>query len=141
MGPLRILIADDHRSVRILLRNILESVPGWEVCGEAANGAVAITLASQLHPDVIVMDLMMPECNGFEATRKVLSSDQGVRIILTTLHDFPTFVEEARRVGARGCFFKTESGRQLIPAVREATEGRKFFTPEDLEVAGRSSQY
>ena len=138
MGPLKILIADDHPSVRNLLRHILESMPEWEVCGEAPNGSVAMEMANRLHPDVIVMDLMMPECNGLEATRRVLQANNDVRIILTTLHEFPTFVEAARRVGACGCFFKTESAKQLIPAVREALKRTEFFTPSDLEAAGKT---
>ena len=133
MGNLRILIADDHPAVRILLRNILESVPDWRVCGEAENGKSAVALAGRLHPDVIVMDLVMPESNGLEATREVLRSDRHARVILTTLHEIPSFVDEARRVGACGCFFKTESGRHLIPAVRVASQRKPFFTPDDLE--------
>ena len=133
MEPLRILIVDDHPSVRVLLRNILESVPEWEVCGEATNGLLAVRQASSLHPDVIVMDLMMPECNGLEATRQVLSAGNQTRIILTTLYEDPAFVSAARRAGACGCFFKTESDRHLIPAVRIAAENKPFFTPGDLE--------
>ena len=133
MGNLRILIADDHPAVRILLRNILESVPDWRVCGEAENGKSAVALAGRLHPDVIVMDLVMPESNGLEATREMLRSDRQARVILTTLHEIPSFVDEARRVGACGCFFKTESGRHLIPAVRVASQRKPFFTPDDLE--------
>jgi len=133
MGNLRILIADDHPAVRILLRNILESVPDWRVCGEAENGKSAVALAGRLHPDVIVMDVVMPESNGLEATREVLRSDRQARVILTTLHEIPSFVDEARRVGACGCFFKTESGRHLIPAVRVAAQRKPFFTPDDLE--------
>jgi len=133
MGNLRILIADDHAAVRILLRNILESVPDWRVCGEAENGKSAVALAGRLHPDVIVMDLVMPESNGLEATREVLRFDRQARVILTTLHEIPSFVDEARRVGACGCFFKTESGRHLIPAVRVAAQRKPFFTPDDLE--------
>jgi two-component system, NarL family, response regulator NreC len=133
MENLRILIADDHSAVRILLRNILESVPDWSVCGEAENGKSAVALAGRLHPDVIVMDVVMPESNGLEATREVLRSDRQARVILTTLHEIPCFVDEARRVGACGCFFKTESGRHLIPAVRVAAQRKPFFTPDDLE--------
>jgi DNA-binding NarL/FixJ family response regulator len=132
---LRILIADDHPSVRSLLRNILETVPDWEVCGEAPDGSAAVVLAIRLHPDVIVMDLMMPECNGLEATQRLLQSVPETRVVLTTLHEFPSFVEQARSVGACGCFFKTESGRHLIPAVRVAAERKPFFTGHDLEKA------
>src|SRR6266403_853088 len=133
MEALRILIADDHPAVRILLRNILETVPRWKVCGEAESGSSAVALATSLHPDIIVMDLVMPEVNGLEATRQILKFNQEVRVILTTLHEFPAFVDEARRAGACGCFFKDESGRHLIPAVRVAIKCKQFFTPEDLE--------
>lgn len=135
MGTLRILIADDHQSVRVLLRNILESVPDWKVCGEESNGASVVASAKSLHPDVIVMDLVMPECNGLEATRQLLRAEPEARVVLTTLHEFPSFAEEAKRVGACGCFFKAESGRQLIPAVRAAAEKRPFFTSHDLEAS------
>jgi DNA-binding NarL/FixJ family response regulator len=135
MGTLRILIADDHQSVRVLLRNILESVPDWKVCGEESNGAAVVASAQSLRPDVIVMDLVMPECNGLEATRQLLRAEPESRVVLTTLHEFPFFAEEARRVGACGCFFKAESGRQLIPAVRAAAEKRPFFTSYDLEAS------
>jgi DNA-binding NarL/FixJ family response regulator len=138
MAPLRILIADDHPAVRMLLRNILESVPGWKVCGEAENGTSAVALAGRLRPDVIVMDLVMPETNGLQATRELLQANQQVRIVLTTLYEIPAFADEAQRVGACGCFCKAESGRHLIPAVRVATAQNKhksFFTPDDLEYA------
>jgi DNA-binding NarL/FixJ family response regulator len=138
MGALKILIADNHQSVRVLLRDILESVPNWKVCGEASNGTAVIAYVQSLRPDVIVMDLMMPECNGLEATRELLRSEPEARVVLTTLHEFPSFAEEARRVGACGCFFKAESGRQLIPAVRAAAERKPFFTSHDLQ-AGRPS--
>jgi len=133
MKSVRILIADDHRAVRILLRNILETVPDWKVCGEAENGNSAVALASGLHPDIIVMDVVMPGINGLDATRLVLKSNRQARVILTTLHELPSFVDEARRAGACGCFFKTESGRHLIPAVRVAIGCKEFFTPDDLE--------
>jgi DNA-binding NarL/FixJ family response regulator len=127
MEALRILIADDHPAGRILLRNIPETVP------EAENGSSAVALATSLHPDIIVMDLVMPEVNGLEGTRQVLIFNQKVRVILTTRHEFPSFVDEARRAGACGCFFQAESGRHLIPAVRVAIKCREFFTPDDLE--------
>jgi DNA-binding NarL/FixJ family response regulator len=133
MAALRILIADDHAAVRVLLKNILESVPGWRVCAEAENGSSAIRLAIQLHPDIVVMDLGMPDVDGLEAARQILSFDDRVRIVLTTLHEFPDFIDAARRAGACGCFFKIESGRHLIPAVRVASQGSNFFTPQDLE--------
>lgn len=133
MAALRILIADDHAPVRMLLKNILESVPGWRVCGEAGDGLSAIRMVTQLRPDVVVMDLGMPDVNGLEASRQMLRLNKRVRIVLTTLHEYPAFVDAARRAGACGCFLKIESGRHLIPAVRVASQSKKFFTPEDLE--------
>jgi DNA-binding NarL/FixJ family response regulator len=133
METLRILIVDDHQTVRMLLRNILESIPEWEICGEATNGEAAVTCASTLLPDVVVMDLVMPLCNGLEATRRLRIAAPEIRVILTTLHDFPSFAAEARKVGACGCFFKSLSGRHLIPAVRAAVDHRPFFTWLDLE--------
>jgi DNA-binding NarL/FixJ family response regulator len=133
MRSLQILVADDHDAVRMLLRTILETVPGWQVCGEAEDGATAVALAGILHPDVIIMDLVMPDTNGFDAVRAVLRSNRNARVILMTLHEIPSFIDEAQRAGACGCFFKTESGRHLIPAVRVATEENSFFTPDDLE--------
>jgi len=106
MGQLRILIADDHPVVRILLRNILETVSEWKVCGEAENGSSAVALAGRLHPDIIVMDPVVPEVNGLEATRQVRKFNQEARVILTTLHEFPSFVDEARRAGACAAFLR-----------------------------------
>jgi DNA-binding NarL/FixJ family response regulator len=79
------------------------------------------------------MDLGMPELNGFEAVRQMFLRNRETRIVLTTLHEFPAFAEEARPVRACGCFFKAESGRHLIRAVRVTMQGKGFFTPDDLE--------
>lgn len=135
MKSLRILIADDHQPVRVLLRTILESIPEFEVCGEAATGLAVVASAKSLSPQVVVMDIVMPDCNGLDATQQILRVRPETRIILTTLHEFPAFADEAKRVGACGCFSKVESGRHLIPAVRKAAQRRPFFTSHDLEQA------
>lgn len=135
MEQLRILIADDHPTVRLLMRTIVESVPDWRVCGEASNGLAAVQMSGRLRPDVVVMDMMMPDVSGLEATRRILYKNAEDRVVLTTLHDDPFFVNEARRAGACGCFLKLESGRHLIPAVRVAARHSAFFTSDDLELA------
>ena len=94
------------------------------------NGSSAVALAGTTYVIVMVLE---PESNGLEATRELLRSDRQARVILTTLHEIPSFVDEARRVGACGCFFKSVSGRHLIPAVRVASQRKPFFTPDDLE--------
>lgn len=118
MGPVRILIADDHDAIRLLIRNMLGSVEGWEVCGEAADGKQAVDQARLLQPDIVVMDLMMPGQNGFQATREILSFAPDTRILIATLYDFPALDFEAQAAGARGCFLKSEPGARLISAVR-----------------------
>jgi DNA-binding NarL/FixJ family response regulator len=138
MSDLRVLVADDHVPVRSLIKNILQSVPDWSVCGEAENGNAAVLLALRLQPDIIVMDIGMPEVNGLEATRRIIGSNSHAQIVLTTLHDIPSLVDEARKAGACGCFFKTEAGRHLVPAVRAAIQNKPFFTPDDLELAVQS---
>jgi DNA-binding NarL/FixJ family response regulator len=120
MGTLRILIADDHQSVRVLLRNILESVPDWMVCGEESNGAAVVASAQSLRPDVIVMDLVMPECNGLEATRQLLRAEPESRVVLTTLHEFPLL---CRRGKARRRLRLLFQGR-IRPAADTGGPGR-----------------
>lgn len=135
MGTVQILVADDHPAVRTMLRSILELIPEWQICGEAANGDAAVFCATALLPDVVVMDLVMPRCNGLQATRRLRIVAPEIRVILVTLHDFPSFAAEARKVGACGCLFKSHSGKYLIPAVRAAIRGSPFFTSVDLEAS------
>ncbi|HEY2460977.1 MAG TPA: response regulator transcription factor [Candidatus Acidoferrum sp.] len=128
-SELRILLADDHPAMRVLLRDIVETIPDWQVCGEARDGEEAIASARALLPDVIVMDLMMPRRNGLEAAREITAFAPGTRVLITTLYDFRGLVDEAKKVGARGCFLKSESHQHLVPAV-EATANRDNFYAE-----------
>jgi DNA-binding NarL/FixJ family response regulator len=124
---LRILIADDHDAVRRLLREILESEDDWTVCGEAADGVEAIECTRQLHPDLVVMDIMMPRQNGFEATREIARIAPEIPVLVTTLYEFPELWRQARNAGAQGCLLKTESVKSLIPAVKSLVQHRPFF--------------
>jgi CheY-like chemotaxis protein len=90
---LRILVVDDHEVVRSLLRHLLETEHGWEVCGEAADGDEAVQRSRALHPDVIVMDAVMPGCNGFEATREIIRTTPEIGIVITTLYEYPPGAE------------------------------------------------
>ena len=98
---LRILLADDHDVVRKGLRGLLEGNPGWQVCGEAANGREAVKLAMTLKPDVAVLDLEMPELNGLEATRQIKKELPDIEVLIFTMHETDQFIRDALAAGAR----------------------------------------
>jgi DNA-binding NarL/FixJ family response regulator len=126
---LRILVVDDHEVVRSLLRHLLETEHGWEVCGEAADGDEAVQRSRALHPDVIVMDAVMPGCNGFEATREIIRTTPEIGIVITTLYEYPEILLQAQKAGALGCIGKSKTTRLLIPAVKSALDHQPFFPP------------
>jgi DNA-binding NarL/FixJ family response regulator len=125
---LRILIADDHEVARKGIRAVLESHPGWEVCGEAKDGREAIELASTMDPDLILLDIGMPKLNGLEAARQILAGDPEAAILILTMHDTDNVVREVLRAGARGFLLKSDAGRDLIAAVEALQRQRTFFT-------------
>jgi len=125
---LRILIADDHPLVRTGLSTILAGVPGFEVVGQAATGKEAIDLAATLRPDVIVMDLQMPDVSGVIATREILSAQPEVRILVVTLFADEDSVLLALRAGARGYVLKDADEQELIEAVRAVARGTGVFS-------------
>jgi len=127
MGPLRILVADDSESVRNAVRDILKSESDWEVCGEARNGDEAVLRARELSPDIIVMDIKMPNRNGIDATREIVRAAPDTRVLIMTVYDFPELYGEARSAGALGFVLKGSSGRSLIPAIRCLAERKPYF--------------
>jgi DNA-binding NarL/FixJ family response regulator len=125
---LRILIADDHEVARRGIRAVLESHPGWEVCGEARDGRETVELTRKLKPDLILLDVGMPNLNGLEATRQILAMLPEAVILILTMHDTDHLVREVLHAGARGFLLKSDAGRDLVAAV-EALQGQKtFFT-------------
>jgi DNA-binding NarL/FixJ family response regulator len=128
MSLLRILIADDHEVARQGIRSLLENHAGWEVCGEARDGREAVEFASQLKPDVLLLDIGMPNLNGLDAARQILTIIPEARILILTIHDSEQVVREVLAAGARGFLLKSDAGRDLVAAV-EALQNRKtFFT-------------
>lgn len=123
----RILVVDDHESVRSLIRDILESEPGWEVCGEAADGEEAIAAATALLPDIVLMDFMMPKRNGLDATREIVRAMPQAIVLLVSLYAFPELSRQAQEAGALGCILKPESSRMLVPAIRSLIDRRPYF--------------
>jgi len=126
---IRILVVDDHEVVRGLLRLLLETENGWEVCGEAADGDEAVERSRILHPDIVVMDAVMPRRNGFDATREIVRSTPEIPVVITTLYEYPEILRQAQNAGALGCIGKSKTSRLLIPAVKSAIGHQPFFPP------------
>lgn len=128
MKAVRILIADDHSIVRRGLRTLLEAQPGWRVCGEAADGREAVEKTKQFKPDVVVMDISMPELNGLAATRRILQAGSPVQILILTMHDSPEVIDKVLASGARGYVLKSDADQDLVSAVETLRQGKPFFT-------------
>ena len=135
---LRILLADDHEIVRRGLRALLEKHEGWEVCGEASDGREAVEKALQLNPDVVIVDIGMPNLNGLDTTRQLLQHDPHFKVIVLTITDSDQVIREALDAGARGFVLKSDAARDLVSAVEALQNKRMFFTPRvnDLVLAG-----
>lgn len=126
---IRILIADDHEVVRRGLRALIESHPGWEVCGAAADGRTAVKLARTLSPDIVVMDISMPQLNGFEATRQILKTTRGIEVLVLSMHESEQLVQEVVAAGARGYVLKSDVGRDPVAAIEALLRREQFLSP------------
>jgi DNA-binding NarL/FixJ family response regulator len=133
--PVRILIADDHQVVRTGLRALLESKKGWEVCAEAANGREAVEKASQLKPDVAVLDIGMPLLNGVEATRQIRKLSPQTEILILTMHDSELLVQEVLGAGAHGYILKDDADRNLVAAVDALQRHKPYLSSRVSEAA------
>jgi DNA-binding NarL/FixJ family response regulator len=128
MSGLRILIADDHEVARQGIRALLESHPGWEVCAEAKDGREAVELATNSKPDIVLLDIGMPNLNGLDAARQILAMSPTIRILILTMHDAEQVVREVLAAGARGFVLKSDAARDLVAAVDALQHRRTFFT-------------
>ena len=126
---IRVLVADDQALVRGGFRMILESQAGIEVVGEAANGREALECARELEPDVVLMDIRMPELDGLEATRRILAADRDARVLVLTTFNLDEYVYEALNAGASGFVLKDDPPEQLIAAVRTVAAGDALLSP------------
>jgi DNA-binding NarL/FixJ family response regulator len=136
--PVRILIADDHEVVRQGVRTILQSEPGWVVCGEAATGRQALAMAIELKPDLIVLDLGLPEMNGVEVTRQVRRV-MTAPILIVTVHEGDQMVQDAFAAGANGYVLKADAGRTLKDATRAVLSHGHFISDRVQARAGVES--
>jgi DNA-binding NarL/FixJ family response regulator len=125
---LRIFLADDHEVVRLGLRTLLEAGTGWSVVGEASNGRDAVDRVRDLKPDVVVMDLTMPQLNGLEATRQILREGPRTSVMILSVNESEEIVREVLAAGARGFMLKSDAGKDLLVAVEGLNQGRPFFS-------------
>jgi DNA-binding NarL/FixJ family response regulator len=128
MTLLRILIVDDHAVVRRGVRSLLESQPEWEIAGEATTGRQAVDMAKDLQPDIVVMDLSLPELNGLDATRQILKESPRSEILVLTMHHSEELAREVLQAGARGYVLKSDADQSLIAAIESLRQHKPFLT-------------
>jgi DNA-binding NarL/FixJ family response regulator len=128
--PVRILIVDDHDVVRQGIRAILRARPDWDVVGEAVNGNDAIEQAKKYEPEIIIMDITMPEKSGIEATREITKLNLRSTILIFTMHEAKNLGETVQSAGARGYVLKSRAARDLIEAIETLVGGGQFFGSE-----------
>jgi two-component system, NarL family, response regulator NreC len=126
---IRILLADDHSVMRSGLRALLQQNPDMQVVGEANDGREALSLTESLKPDVAVLDITMPNLNGIEAARQMVSKQLDVAIIMLSMHSDEGYVLRALRAGVRGYLLKEAAEIDLLHAIRAVTQGKSFFSP------------
>jgi DNA-binding NarL/FixJ family response regulator len=134
MKPVRILIADDHDLVRRGLKALLLAHPQWSVCAEAQTGREAVVKAEELKPDVVILDVTMPELNGLEAARRILKSCPGTEILVLSMHYSDQLIRDVVESGVRGYIVKSDSDRDLVIAVEALANHKPFFTPRATEL-------
>jgi DNA-binding NarL/FixJ family response regulator len=127
--PVRILVADDHEVVRRGLCALLRNQPDWEVCGEAVDGREAVAKALQLRPEIVILDVGMPNLNGLEATRRILKANPRINVLILTLHGSDELLREILDAGARGLVLKSDAACDLVTAVEALQKGKVHFTP------------
>ncbi len=138
MTQRRVLIADDHELVRRAVRQLIETQPDWMVCAEAANGREAVRQAATLEPDLVILDIGMPELNGLEAIRQIRHARQQTEILVLTLHESEQLVHDVLAAGARGFVLKSDAADRLLAAARALLDGAAYLTPrvESMVLAG-----
>jgi two-component system, NarL family, response regulator NreC len=127
---IRILLADDHNVMRGGLRVLLERQPGFKVVGEASDGRQAVEQAEATKPDIIVLDIAMPNLSGIEAAQRISTQLPHTRIIILSMHSDESYVLRALKAGAKGYLLKDSAENDLIEAIKSVDEGKAFFSPE-----------
>lgn len=144
--PVRILIVDDHDVVRQGLRSFLAARADWEICGEARSGDEAVRAASDLKPDLVILDITMPGISGLEAATRIRALGTAVRILIFTMHESQRIALDVHEAGAHGVVQKSQASRDLILAVERLLAGDTFFgnafdsPPKEERAAGPSPE-
>ena len=125
---LRILIADDHAMIRQGLRKLIEEQKDWEVCAEASTGRQAVELTVKLRPQIVILDLAMPELNGLEATRQIKKVLPNTEILIFTMHETQELTQDVLSAGAQGYLLKSDATRHIVAAVHALAEHKPYFT-------------
>jgi DNA-binding NarL/FixJ family response regulator len=132
--PYRILIADDHEIVRRGLKSIISAQSEWEVVGEALTGREAVELTRERRPEMVIMDIGMPDLNGLEATRQILKEFPSTEVLILTMHESEQLIREVLDTGARGYVLKSDAGRDLVAAVDALRRHKPYFTTKVSEM-------
>lgn len=141
----RILVADDHELVRRGLRALLQRKDDWEICGEAQDGVEAVEQAKRLKPDVVIIDIGMPNSNGLDATREIVKARPQTRVLVLTLYDSEEMVQQVLQAGARGFILKSDAAQDLLTALEALRRNQTFFSAKvsdavlDGYVSGRGT--
>jgi DNA-binding NarL/FixJ family response regulator len=131
---LRILVADDHELVRRGIRGLLRGRCGWRVIAEAANGREALEKANKLKPDVVIVDVSMPELDGLQATRQIREATPNTEVVVLTMHESDQMVRRVLEAGARGYVLKSDLAAHLVNAVEDVSAGKLFLTPRVSDI-------
>lgn len=130
MKRVRILLVDDHKLIRVGLRQILEAEGSYEIVGEAENGEQALELARELHPDIVVMDINMPQMNGIEATRRMLRISPAPKVLIVTMHSAEPMPSKLLEAGASGYLSKDNAAEEILGALNELRRGKRYLSAE-----------
>jgi len=133
-APVRILIADDHEIVREGLRAMIQRQPGWEVCGDVSTGREVVAQAPALNPDIIVMDIGMPELNGLDATRQIKRVLPNTEVLIFTANETEEIVRNVFKAGAKAYLLKSDANQHLIPAIEALCKHRTYFSSKVSEL-------
>jgi DNA-binding NarL/FixJ family response regulator len=134
MKTVRILIADDHDLMRRGVRTLLEPHPGWEICGEATTGREAVAKAEELKPNIVILDISMPDLNGVDAAKRIKKVSPDTEVLIFSAHYSDQLIREILEAGVRGYIVKSDSDRDLVIAVESLSKKKPFFTSRATEV-------